>query len=84
MKSLFWLLAIFALLIFSCASNSDNENYAVESMAFSPQMEIIPGDMVRGKGSSDMSIESPNKKIQRNASLSIEAVSYTHLRAHET
>lgn len=72
MKSLFWLLAIFALLIFSCASNSDNENYAVESMAFSPQMEIIPGDMVRGKGSSDMSIESPNKKIQRNASLSIE------------
>ena len=72
MKSLFWLLAIFALLIFSCASNSDNENYAVESMAFSPQMETIPGDMVRGKGSSDMSIESPNKKIQRNASLSIE------------
>ena len=45
MKSLFWLLAIFALLIFSCASNSDNENYAVESMAFSPQMETIPGDI---------------------------------------
>ena len=72
MKSLFWLLAIFALLIFSCSSNSDNKNYAVESMAFSPQIETIPGDMVRGKGSSDMSIESPDKKIQRNASLSIE------------